>query len=283
MNKKERAQIFRERLNLAIRNTDSNRSALARNTGFNRSTLTQILNSDDPRLPNAHLVGECAEALGVSADWLLGLSDRHERAAEILSASFQFEKATRTPADEFVQNCYREAAGYKIRHVPVSLPDGLKTEAVLEYEYRAFLGKTPSQAIAFMRDTLAHIRAPSSDVEFCTRIDVLETFAQGGGYWSGLDSAARRAQLKHLEQLCRQYYPSLRLYLFDARKVYSSPMGVYGPLLGVVYVGQFYMVFRNRQQVVALTAHFDQLVREAETDARSTPDWIARLSQEIFN
>jgi transcriptional regulator with XRE-family HTH domain len=102
MNKRDRAGIFRDRLNRAIRNADSNRSALARTTGFNRSTLTQLLNSEDPRLPNAHLVGECAETLGVSADWLLGLSDRHERAAEILSASFQFEKATRTPADEFM-------------------------------------------------------------------------------------------------------------------------------------------------------------------------------------
>jgi transcriptional regulator with XRE-family HTH domain len=281
MDKRERARIFRDRLNQAIRGADSNRSALARATGFDRSTLTQILNSEAPRLPNIHLAAECAEELGVSTDWLLGLSDRHERAADILSASFQFRRAARTPADEFIQNCHREAAGYKIRYVPASLPDGLKTEAVLEHEYRAFLGKTPEQAIVSMLDTLNHIRAPGSDVEMCTRIDVLETFARGEGYWRGLSAADRRIQLEHVEHMCREYYPSLRLYLFDAKKVYSSPLAIYGPMLATVYVGQFYMVFRDRQQVLALTGHFDQLVREAEIEARAAADWIARLRQEV--
>lgn len=280
MDKRDRARLFRDRLGAAIRSADSSRSALARATGFDRSTLTQILNSRDPRLPNVHLAAECAAVLGVSTDWLLGLSDRHERAADILSASFQFERATRTPADEFLQACHREAAGYKIRYVPASLPDGLKTEAVLEHEYRAFLGKTPEQAIVSMRDTLDHIRAPGSDVELCTRMDILETFARGEGYWRGLTPAARRSQLEYISRMCRDYYPSLRLYLFDPKKIYSSPLAVYGPLLATVYVGQFYMVFRDRQQVIALTGHFDQLVRESEVDARSAPDWIDSLTAE---
>lgn len=278
MDKRDRARIFRDRLGKAIHSAGSSRSALARATGFDRSTLTQILNSEDPRLPNVHLAAQCAAELGVSTDWLLGLSDRHERAADILSASFQFEQATRTPADEFIQTCHREAAGYKIRYVPASLPDGLKTEAVLEHEYRAFLGKTPEQAIVSMRDTLNHIRAPGTDVELCTRIDVLETFARGQGYWQGLSAADRHGQLAHIEHMCREYYPSLRLYLFDAKKIYSSPLAIYGPLLATVFVGQFYMVFRDRQQVLALTGHFDQLVREAEVEARAAGDWIARLN-----
>jgi transcriptional regulator with XRE-family HTH domain len=282
MDKRERARVFRDRLDQAIQSAGSNRSALARATGFDRSTFTQILNSEDPRLPNVHLAARCAEALGVSTDWLLGLSDRHERAADILSASFQFKRATRTPADEFIQTCHREAAGYKIRYVPASLPDGLKTEAVLEHEYRTFLGKTPEQAIVSMRDSLSHIRAPGSDVELCTRIDVLETFARGEGYWHGLSASDRRRQLEYIERMCREYYPSLRLYLFDAKKIYSSPLAVFGPLLATVYVGQFYMVFRDRQQVLALTGHFDQLVREAEVEARAAAEWIARLREQAL-
>lgn len=274
MDKRNRARLFRERLDSAIRGAGSSRSALARETGFDRSTLTQILNGDEPRLPNVHLAARCAEVLGVSADWLLGLSDRHERAVDILSASFEIQKATRTPADEFVQSCHREAAGYKIRHIPASLPDALKTEAVLEYEYRAFLGKTPEQAIVAMRDRLDHVRAPGSDVEACARMDVLMSLARGEGYWDGLPLTARREQLEHVAHMCRQYYPSFRLYLFDAKKVYSAPVAIFGPLLAIVYVGQFYLVFRRRQQVIAFSQHFDELVRQAEVDARATADWI---------
>lgn len=281
MNKRDRARVFRERFDAAIRASNSSRSALARATGFDRSTLTQILNSDDARLPNVHLAAQCAEALGVSADWLLGLSDRHERAADILSASFQLKRAARTPADEFIQSCYREAAGYKIRYVPAALPDVLETVEVLEHEYQAFLGKTPEQAIASMRDKLEHIREPGTDVEICVRIDVLETFARGEGYWRGLSAAARRRQLDHIAAMCAEYYPSLRLYLFDAKKIFSAPVGIYGPLLATVYVGQFYMVFRDRQQVLAFTRHFDQLVCRAEIDARSTGAWIADLRDTV--
>ena len=275
MDKRNRSRIFRERLEAAIHMAGSSRSALARATGFDRSTLTQILNGDEPRLPNVHLAARCAEVLGVSADWLLGLSERHERAVDILSASFEIQRATRTPADEFVQACHREAAGYKIRHVPTSLPDALKTEAVLEYEYRAFLGKTPQQAITAMRDRLDHIRAPGSDVEACARLDGLLDLARGEGYWHGLDAAARREQLEHIAAMCRDYYPALRLYLFDAKKVYSAPLAIFGPLLALVYVGQFYLVFRRRQQVIAFSQHFDEVVRRAEVDARHVPDFIA--------
>jgi len=274
MDKRNRARIFRERLDTAIRNAGSSRSALARDTGFDRSTLTQILNGDEPRLPNVHLAARCAEVLGVSADWLLGLSDRHERAVDILGAAFEFRRATRTPADEFVQSCHREAAGYKIRHVPASIPDPLKTEAVLEHEYRAFLGKTPEQAIVAMQDRLDHVRAPGSDVEVCARLDVVTSLARGEGYWAGLDADARREQLAHIVTLCRDYYPGLRLYLFDAKKVYSAPVAIFGPLLAIVYVGQFYLVFRRRQQVIAFSQHFDELVRQADVDARQVADWI---------
>ncbi len=274
LDKRNRSRIFRDRLESAIASAGSSRSALARDTGFDRSTLTQILNGDAPRLPNVHLAARCAEVLGVSADWLLGLSDRQERAVDILSASFEMQRATRTPADEFVQACHREAAGYKIRHVPTSIPDALKTESVLEYEYRAFLGKTPEQAIVAMRDRLDHVRAPGSDVEVCARLDILLDLAAGAGYWHGLAAEARREQLAHIARMARDFYPSLRLYLFDAKKVYSAPLAIFGPLLATVYVGQFYLVFRHRQQVIAFSQHFDELVRSAEVDARAVADFI---------
>jgi len=52
------------------------RSELARATGVDRSTIGQLLNSDLPRLPNAQLAADAASELGVSTDWLLGLTGR---------------------------------------------------------------------------------------------------------------------------------------------------------------------------------------------------------------
>ena len=72
-------------------------------------------------------------------------------------------------------------------------------------------------------------------------------------------------------------YPRLRLFLFDARKLFSAPVTVFGPNLAVIYVGRFYLAFREGQRVRSLSDHFDWLVREAEIDARAVPDHIRSL------
>ncbi len=69
--------------------------------------------------------------------------------------------------------------GYKIRHVPATLPDMLKTEAVLEWEYEAFLGRTPDQAIRAMKDRMNWFRAGGSDYEIAVPVHELQAFAAG--------------------------------------------------------------------------------------------------------
>jgi len=279
MHKNERSELFRTRLAARLALTGMSRSALARAAGVDRSTIAQLLAADDVRLPNAHLAAECAQALGVSADWLLGLSDRPESAAEVLSANFRMETAQRTPADEQIIAWHQEAAGHKIRHVPATLPDILKTEAVLEWEYAAFLDKTPEQARGAMRETTDWLRAPGSDYEICVSIDKVRSLARGHGYWEGLDRDARAAQIDFMAEQCDRLYPSLRLYFYDAKKVFSAPVSIFGRLLAAVYVGQFYLVYRDSLQVSALTEHFDTLVRESEVEARNA----GRIIREIFD
>lgn len=269
MHKNDRAELFRTRLAARMAINGMSRSALARTAGVDRSTIAQLLAPDEVRLPNAHLAAECAEALGVSADWLLGLSDRPESAAEVLSASFRMATAHRTPADEQIIAWHREAAGYKIRHVPATLPDILKTEAVLEWEYAAFLDKTPEQARGAMAETVDWLRAPGSDYEICVSIDKVRSLARGEGYWEGLGRDVRAAQIAFMADSCTRLYPSLRLYLYDSKKLFSAPVSIFGRLLAAVYVGQFYLVYRDSRQVSALTEHFDALVRDSEVDARS--------------
>jgi len=283
MHKSDRADLFRSRLAARLALTGMSRSALARAAGVDRSTIAQLLAGDEVRLPNAHLAAECASALGVSADWLLGLSERPESAAEVLSASFRMETAQRTPADEQIIAWHQEAAGRKIRHVPATLPDILKTEAVLEWEYAAFLDKTPEQARGAMRETTDWLRAPGSDYEICVSIDKIRSLVRGEGYWQGLSLDARTEQIEFMVGQCERLYPSLRLYFYDAKKVFSAPVSIFGRLLAAVYVGQFYLVYRDSRQVSALTEHFDTLVRESEVEARNAGKIIRAMFDEAVN
>ncbi len=250
---------------------------MARRCGVDRSTIAQLLADDESRLPNAHLAAECAFALSVSADWLLGLSERSETAADLLDSSFRVTEAERSFADAQIDEWHREAAGYKIRHVPATLPDILKTDAVFEFEYAAFRDKTPDQAISAMRDKADWLRRPGSDYEICCSRELVESLARGEGYWRGLPEQAREEQILHMARACRDLYPSLRLYLYDTKVVFSAPVTIFGPLLAVIYIGGQYMVFRETRQIRALTDHFDQLIRDSDTDARSAATRIESM------
>ena len=278
MDKRERSRLFRDRLAGAMQASGMTKSGLARATGADRSTVSLAISADDGRLPNAQFVAECASALAVSSDWLLGLTDRHERGADMLEAAMRMEEAARAPSDERIFRWHQEARGYKIRHVPATLPDMLKSEAVLRFEYGDFVSRTSDQAIADMRDRLEYLRAPDTDYEIAMPIDTLQAFAAGEGYWHGLDAGERRAQLRRFAELTDELYPSLRLYLFDRKKVFSAPVTIFGPLQASVYVGRFYLVFSERRQVLELTRHFDGLVREADVEAKNTPRFIEALS-----
>ncbi|KJS42541.1 MAG: DNA-binding protein [Roseovarius sp. BRH_c41] len=277
IDKRLRATLFRARLAEAMRLRQSNQSALARSIGVDRSTVSQLLKEETGRLPNAQVVGECASALGVSADWLLGLTDRPETAADMLANTLSLTEAPRALVDEQIFAWHKEAAGYKIRHVPAALPDMLKTRAMLEWEYEPHLGRSTDQAIGASEDRMAWMRAAQSDYEIALPLYEIESFARGEGYYRGLPAAIRRAQLDHLITVTTQLYPSLRLYLFDARRVYSAPVTILGPLLAVLYIGRNYMVFRDRERVQAMTLHFDSLVREASITARALPDHLRGL------
>ncbi len=281
IDKRLRAEQFRLRLNRALSDSGVSQSALARATGVDRSTISQLLNDDGARLPNAHVVGACAAALGVSADWLLSLSDRPESAAELLAASLSLSEAPRALVDQRIFDWHREAAGYKIRHVPAALPDILKTRALLEWEYAPHLGRTADQAIGASEDRLAWMRQSQSDYEIAMPIYELDSFAHATGYYSGLPLDIRLEQLAQFERLTTQLYPRMRIYLFDAKRLFSSPLTIFGPLLCVYYAGSHYLAFRDRERIETFTTHFDQLVREADITARQFPGRLRALKAAI--
>ncbi|WP_425471696.1 hypothetical protein [Rubellimicrobium rubrum] len=60
-------------------------------------------------------------------------------------------EAPRALVDEQIFAWHREAAGYKIRHVPAALPN---IPDMLRWESEPFLGRTTEQAIGASQDRL---------------------------------------------------------------------------------------------------------------------------------
>lgn len=277
LTKFDRARQFRTRLAQAMLETGTSQSGLARAVRTDRSTLSQALTDDGARLPSAHVIGACASVLGVSSDWLLGLSDRPESAADLLSNSFEVSQAPRALVDEQIFDWHREAQGFKTRHVPATLPDMLKTDAMIEWEYGPQLGRTTEQAINASRDRQDWMRNSRSEYEIAMPLYEIDSFIRGTGYYRGLPADIRLAQTDQLITLSQQLYPRLRIYQFDARRLYSAPITIFGTLLAVLYTGGHYMAFRDRQRIETLTNDFDVLIREAQCFARDFPDFLTDM------
>lgn len=268
MDKRDRAAIFRKRLQDTMAVQGISKSGLARDVRVDRSTIGQLLKDDGPRLPNAQLAADVVAALRVSTDWLLGLTNRPETPGDIVGAALALSPAERTSADAQLLAWHQEAVGYKVRHVPATLPDILKTKAMLEWEYASFQDRDLPQAHAAMQDQLEWLTSGVSDYEIAIPIHEVQACASGAAYYQGAPADVRRGQLAFLGSQCDALFPRLRIFLFDAHRVYSSPVTVFGPNLAVVYVGQCYLAFREVERVKALSNHFDWLVREATVDAR---------------
>ncbi|MGB0901894.1 helix-turn-helix domain-containing protein [Halocynthiibacter sp.] len=279
--KRDRALLFRQRLSQALDLTELNRSSLALAVGVDRSTISQLLSGSGARLPNAQVVAECASALGVSADWLLGLTERPERTADLLASTVQMTAAPRALVDEQILAWHQEAAGYKICHVPATIPDVLKTHEMLRWEYAPQLARTARQAIGAAEDRLNLMRNDLSDFEIAMPISEITTFARAEGYYHGLPAAHRINQIDRILELHEQLYPKLRIYLFDSKKLFSAPVTVFGPLQAVIYLGQSYLAFRDKGRVDSIRNHFDSLVRESEFDSRQLPARLEILRKNI--
>ncbi len=276
--KRERASLFRSRLLHALTQTGLTQTSLARAIGVDRSTLNQALTNDGPRLPGAHVIASAAEVMGVSTDWLLSLSDRPESAQDLLASSLGMTTADRAMVDEQLFALHLEAEGYKIRHVPAALPDMLKTKDMLRWEYTPHLGRSVDQAISASAARLDWMRSAHSDYEIALPVHEVESFLAGTGYYQDLPKPIRDAQVSTLIDLADQLYPRLRIYLFDARKLYASPITVFGPLLAVLYSGSHYLTFRDRERIDTMSQHFDDLIRQAIFTARDVPQYLAERS-----
>lgn len=281
MDKRDRARLFKSRLNEAVLRVGWTQSRLATAAGLDRSTVSQLLGADEPRLPSGQALGQIAASLQVSADWLLGLSNHQGVASEVLEQAVQMTEAARHPVDEQVLAWTAEVPGAKIRHVPSGLPDIFKTDEVLTFEYQGAVVRTPRQAISDSEAQLALLRRPETDMEIALPIQVLESFAAGEWQWRGLPSAVRQAQLERMAEDLAQFYPSARLYAYDLRQRYSVPFSVFGQQRVAVYVGQRYLAFTAPHYIQLMARHFDDLVRAAVVHGHEASGWVAQLAKTV--
>ena len=282
MKKDNRSVLFRTRLRETLALNGVSQAELAERTGVDRSTISALLTSEQPRLPNGHLVAGIAQSLSVTADWLLGLSNTHQSISEILSQSLEVKAVSRGPSDEQIQMWSAEVAGAKIRNVPATLPEFAKTNAVLKIEYSEFLDKTWEMSHQEDGEPTEVSRLPESDLEYCMSMQLLEALASRQGIWSGLTAKQAAAQLDLFIGLHDELYPRVRIYLYDGLQHYSAPITVFGAKRSIVFLGQSYFVFNTREHIHAMTQQFDLLIKDAVVQAHEFPDWIGKLRKQII-
>ncbi len=273
MEREQTVERFRQRLGELMASTGLTRAAFARRVGIDRSTLSQILSASSDRLPRVETLAAIANAENVSLDWLVGLTDKGPMAAAVL----ELEPGAGSPSDERLSRWRRESAGYKIRHVPTTLPDLVRTDAVIEHEYRHSITATPEQRRETREARLDYERRSETDTEVCSPFQELEMLANGQGVWSSLRKRARREQLAHIAELVDELYPTFRWFLYDGLIRYSVPLTIFGQHRAVIYTGQMYLVFNGAEHVRVLMHQFDGLIRAAVVQPPAVVDYVQEL------
>ena len=280
-NQTELVTRFRDRLGELVADTGRSRSDFAADSGIDRSTLSQLLSSRNRRLPRVETLAAIAEASGVSVDWLLGLSHGGLSRADIVHEEFALNLDELSPFDEAWIEWHEQAAGSKVRTLPASLPDLLKTEAVIRHEVQRYATIRPEQRIETATAPLELARAPGSDLECCNSIQAIEGFARGWDVWGSLEHRHRVAQLDRMIELCEELYPTFRWFLYDGRQRYSTSVTIFGLDRAVLYLGQMHLVLNNRNHVTAFVRHFDDLIRVSVVQPPGVPNLLRKLRSEI--
>ena len=280
MNRQEAVEKFQKRLSEVIERSGLSRSAFAAQLGLDRSTLSQLLSAGNDRLPRAETIVAIASMAQVSVDWLLGLSE-DEESSELVASELEIESNAGLPMDERLQRWHAEAVGYKIRYVPTTLPDLLKSKEVIGYEYQEYGDPVHEARIEEAERRLAYSRRPETDIEACSSYHSLDTFAYGEGIWRNLPLEDRIAQLDWMVELTEELYPTFRWFLYDGLQRFSVPYTIFGPTRVAVYVGSSFFVFNATEQIRALTRHFDDLIRAAVVQPPDVADYLKGLRRKV--
>jgi transcriptional regulator with XRE-family HTH domain len=273
MDKRAVATAFRERLRTLLGEERGGVAAFLRDTGVDRSALSHFLDPEADRMPRAETLRRIAEARGVTADWLLSLSNAPQGRQEV-APSVQIESVEAPGGGSPIDQWRREAAGMKLRYVPSAIPDmlGLADDEpdVPPPDSPALTGQPEK--------VLDGLRLGDMDIEIAMPVQTLRDLANGTGLWEGVRAGLRRRQLAHMAAVCAEAYPALRLHLYDGRSSFAAPFTVFGRIRAALYLGEAYLVVTSADQVAALTRLFDNLVRRAIVGPDRVHELLAELA-----
>ncbi|MBA3604519.1 MAG: helix-turn-helix transcriptional regulator [Acidimicrobiia bacterium] len=272
--------VLHERLAHAVAQSGLGKGEFAELAGVDRTTLSQLLSPGNRRLPRTDTILALARTHDLSLDWLLGLSNAGPLEAELLQ-NMSFEAPGPAPVDERLLGWLDEAADYKIRYVPATLPDLLKTDAVIRFERAGPAGPDVAQSIEATEAQLAWARHPDTEMECCSSMQAITSFARGEGVWSRLPRTARRQQLERMIELADELYPTFRWFLFDGSQRYAAPVTVFGPQRAALYLGQLYLVLTSAEHVRTLSRHFDGIIRAATVQPSAMAAHLSRLLRQV--
>ena len=182
MDKRERSAVFKARLAEAMA-MKKFQKALARDISVDRSTIGQLLNDDMPRLPNAQLAADAAQALSVSTDWLLGLTNRSERPlGDIIAAAIALSQRIEP---QQMNNCWNGTG----RLLAIRFAMYLHASRFVENARNACLGISKlwrgavAIAISAMQDQREWLMSGISEYEIAILFTRLRSCASGTAYY----------------------------------------------------------------------------------------------------
>ncbi len=279
MDKRDLASGFRDRLKSLVASPDRSTAEFLRQTGMDRSALSQFLDTRANRLPRAEMLRRIASATGVSIDWLLMMENAREGGSQ-MPLSSMLERAEPTEGPTPLEQWHREATGFKIRYVPSILPDILSLKAVDENAGPSLLpvsGRGQDRGVP--DPVLDGISLSDSDLEIAMPLQRLENLADRSGVWKNTTGAEAARQLHHMADMCERLYPAMRLHLYDDTRSFTAPFTVFGRQRAAVYIGGVYLVVTLDDQVRTFVSRFDTLVREAVVGPDVVHDALRNLAR----
>ena len=256
MDKRALAAAFRERLQTLLGEERGGVAGFLRDTGIDRSALSQFLDPGIDRLPRAETLRRIAEARGVTVDWLLSLSNAPEGRQEV-TPSVQIELA--------------EAPGRRLADRPVAARGGGHEAALRAVEparharpRRGRAGAEPAPAPASRRTCSAASGSATWTSRSPCRCRRSRTSPQGAGLWRGTDPGAPPPPARATWRRPAPR-PTRRCGCTSstAARTFAAPFTVFGRIRAAVYLGEAYLVVTSAEQVAALSRLFDNLVRRA--------------------